>query len=174
MLVQTLLTLEDTLALPERDDCRYELDEGELIELPLPRPRHQIIVAKLQFSLQLYVVTNPIGIVMPSDTPFLLQRDPDVLRGPDIALVRSEAAEIITGATSLAVEVAPPSDRMTTLLKKIFQYLEVGSEEVWLVMPESREVQIYTQTDVRTVRGTDELTSGMLPGFTIPVASLFV
>ncbi len=81
--VQTLLTLEDALALPDRDDCRYELDEGELIESPLPRPRHQIIVAK---------------------------------------------------------------------------------------MPESRAVQIYTQTDVR---GTDELTSTMLSGFTLPVASLF-
>ena len=80
------LTLEDALALPDRDDCRYEVDEGALIESPLPRPRHQIIVAK---------------------------------------------------------------------------------------MPESREVQIYTQTDVRTVRGTDELTSTMLPGFTMPVGSLF-
>ncbi len=80
---------------------------------------------------------------------------------------------VITSAPDLAVEVASPSDRMTPLLKKIFRYLEVGSEEVWLVMPGNREVQIYTQTDVRTVRGTDELPSAMLPGFTMPVASLF-
>ena len=54
-----------------------------------------------------HVVTNPIGIVMPSDTSFLHQRDPDVLRGPDIALVQTEVAKtmdldlVITGAPAL-------------------------------------------------------------------------
>ncbi len=50
-LVQTLRTVEDALALPDRDDCRYELDEGELIEVSLPRTRHQLIALTVSYEL---------------------------------------------------------------------------------------------------------------------------
>jgi Uma2 family endonuclease len=180
MSARTLLTLEDVLALPDRDDCRYELDEGELVEMTLPRPRHQIAVARLLFQLETYIRMNPVGLILPSDTPFLLRRDPDVLRGPDIAFIRTERAagidldKVIEGAPTLAIEVASPSDRITALLKKVFQYLEAGAAEVWLVLPEPREVHIYTQTESpRIVREPDDLTSKTLPGFVFSAGSIF-
>ena len=83
--VRTLLTVEEALQLPDRDDCRYELDEGELIEMTLPRPRHQMIVMRLVYALEHWSRSNGSGTVYPSDTPFLLKRNPDTLRGPDIA-----------------------------------------------------------------------------------------
>jgi Uma2 family endonuclease len=54
MPARTLLTLEDVPALPDRDECRYELDEGVLVETALPRPRHQIAVTRLLFQLEAF------------------------------------------------------------------------------------------------------------------------
>jgi len=180
MPVRTLLTLEDVLALPDRDDCRYELDEGELIELPLPRPRHQIAVTRLLVKLANYVETHPIGLVLGSDSPFLLSRNPDTLRGPDIAFVTNEHAAkidldyVIEVPPTLAVEVASPNDRMKAMLKKVSEYLEAGAVEVWLVLPASREVHVYTQNDApRIVRGEERLTSNLLPGFEVVTDSIF-
>ena len=180
MPVRTLLTVEDLLALPDRDDCRYELDEGELIELPLPRPRHQVAVGRLFVELTLYVRLNPIGLVLASDTPFVLGREPDTLRGPDIAFVTNDQAakidldKVIGFAPTLAVEVASPSDRMNALLKKVSQYLEAGSVEVWLVLPANREIHVYTQNDPpRIVHAEKRLTSDLLPGFEVLAGSIF-
>ena len=87
MATQTLLTLEDLLALPDRDDCRYEVERGELIEVTLPRPKHQIATTNLVIDLGNYFRANPIGRVYTSDTPFLLTRTPITLRGPDVAII---------------------------------------------------------------------------------------
>jgi Uma2 family endonuclease len=180
MPVRTLLTLEDLLALPDRDDCRYELDEGELVELILPRPRHQVAVTRQLVKLANYVEHHPIGLVLPSDSPFLLSRDPDTLCGPDLAFAASQQAagidldSVIEVPPTLAAEVASPSDRMRALLKKVFQYLEAGTVEVWLVLPASREVHVYTQNEApRIVRSEELLTSDLLPGFAVRVGCVF-
>ena len=174
------MTLEEALALPDRDDCRYELDEGALIETPLPLPRHQMVVMNLLYPLATWAKSSGKGVLFPSDTPFLLQRSPDTLRGPDIALVSNERVEttdmdwVFEGAPNLAVEVASPSDRISALLKKTSQYLEAGAEEVWLIMPASREIHVYRPDESPRILRTGEiLESRLLPGFALPVAEIF-
>ena len=179
--VRTLLTVEEALQLPDRDDCRYELDEGDLIEMTLPRMPHQIVVARINYAMEHWVRNSKAGMVLPSDTPFLLRRKPDVLRGPDVAYVTSDRFQscvnregMFVGAPDLAVEVASPSDRITALLKKVFQYLEGGSAEVWLVMPASKEVHVYTQTESpRILRVGEVLNSPLLPGFSQSIQEIF-
>lgn len=178
--VRTLLTVEDALRLPDRDDCRYELDEGVLIELTLPRPRHQMVVIRFGYALEHWCRSLGSGCAYPSDTPFLLHRNPDTLRGPDIAWLRPERAAtvqadwVIEGAPDLAIEVASPSDRITALLKKVSQYLEAGSEEVWLVMPSGKEIHVYrSDRSPRILRTGQTIESPLLSGFSLTVDEIF-
>jgi Uma2 family endonuclease len=181
MATRTLLTLEDILALPDRDDCRYEVEDGELIEVALPRPKHQVATINLAGELFIYLRASPIGRLYPSDTPFLLKTDPITLRGPDAAVIlnanlgKVHSEDIIQGAPDLAIEVASPSNRASALLRRVTEFLEAGAAEVWLVYPDAREVHIYSQTEpLRLLRETDFLTSEtLLPGFSMPVASIF-
>jgi Uma2 family endonuclease len=180
MATQTLLTLEDVLALPDRDDCRYEVEEGELIEVTLPRPKHQFVATNILGELFIYLRANPVGRVYGSDTPFVLQREPLTLRGPDAAVIlnanlaRVNPDQIIEGAPDIAVEVFSPSDRRGKFLRKAAEYLEAGAAEVWLLYPDKAEIHVCTQNDPPRVLHADQnLTSESLPGFSIPIASLF-
>jgi Uma2 family endonuclease len=73
----------------------------------------------------------------------------------------------------LAVEIASESDTYEGLLRKKGRYLRSGTAEVWLISPEAREIAIYTQNGGRILRGSDAITTDLLPGFTITVERLF-
>lgn len=181
MATQTLVTLEDVLALPDRDDCRYEVEDGELIEASLPRPQHQVAATNLVIDLGIYLRAHPVGRACASDTPFVLRREPLVLRGPDAAVIlngnlaRVQPDQIIEGAPDIAVEVASPSNRPAGMLRRAAEFLEAGALEVWLVWPGRNEIHIHTQDGPPSfLAAADTLTSALLPGFAISVASVFV
>ena len=46
MSARVILTYDDYAALSD-DGHRYELYEGELVTMPSPRPRHQVIIGNL-------------------------------------------------------------------------------------------------------------------------------
>ena len=97
-----------------------------------------------------------------------------------MAFLRAERAELVkldgvtVGAPDLAVEVASPSDRISALLKKVFQYLEAGSQEVWLVMPSGKEIHVYRADESpRIVRMGETIESPLLPGFSLQPNEIF-
>jgi Uma2 family endonuclease len=55
------------------------------------------------------------------------------------------------------------------------QYFNAGVKEVWLVQPEDRTVEIWTGPTLpeQALTGTDSITSGLLPGFTLALPELF-
>src|SRR5207253_11244926 len=50
----------------------------------------------------------------------------------------------------LAIEIASPTDRVSDLWRKKDRYLAAGTREVWLIMPETREVFIYPRSEEHT------------------------
>src|SRR5271169_4105766 len=64
---KTLLTAEQFDNYPFEEDKRYELDEGELIEMTRPAYRHNRVLAKLLFALTAYLEKNPIGEALISE-----------------------------------------------------------------------------------------------------------
>jgi len=75
----------------------------------------------------------------------------------------------------LAVEVRSPSDRTGPLLAKVADWLDVGAALVWVVDPVSRTAQVYRPDgSIALLGATNALDGeGVLPGFTLPLASLF-
>jgi Uma2 family endonuclease len=181
MATKTLLTIADFAALPAKDDIRYELDEGQLVPMTFPRPRHNRIVRRILTLLDAFAREHKLGEVFPSDTGYILDAEYHTLRGPDVSFLRTARAATIDpdadipGAPDLAVEVISRADSPTALDRKLRQYLTAGCHTVWFVFAESNTVTGYERTGVlRHFKRFDQLTApDLLPGFSVPVAALF-
>src|SRR5262245_7425741 len=82
------MTAEEYAAITENDE-RHELQAGVLLSEPRPFPRHGRIQAELAWELREFVGSRDLGVVL-TDAGFLLSRNPDTVRGPDVAFVRRE------------------------------------------------------------------------------------
>ncbi len=175
------LTAEQLYALPA-DGVRHELLRGTVVSEPVPSRPHGRAVARLAELLGSFVRANRLGAVYAGDAGFVLARQPDTVRGPDVAFVSAErerAAEgqlpYFPGAPDLAIEVISPNDRTREVLGKVSDYLAAGCKLVWLVDPVREEVQVFRSPFTpRTLAADDALEAeDLLPGFSIRVAELF-
>lgn len=176
-----LLTLEDFERLSEQDAHRTELVRGRVVREPRPGARHGWLVQKLFGALQPHVEQRGLGIVV-NETGFLLSVDPPTVRGPDLAVIRSEnlPREDIpegfwTRAPDLAIEVLSPSNSAIEMREKVLDYLAAGTPLVWVVDPHTRTVAVHGaryESCLLTVE--DDLEGGeVLPGLRIALADLF-
>ncbi len=170
MSTAVLLTLEEFLARPERDDWqREELIEGELIVSPGPKVSHAYIVEQLRESLR---PLRKRGFVVSNDFSCILL--PHSMPVPDLAMVRQERWQAAIGADTwledspeLVIEVSSPSNRR--LPRKAALYLEHGAEQVWIVYPKKRTVSVLTSN------GSSEAPVGEIlefQGVSIPVSDI--
>ena len=79
------------------------------------------------------------------------------------------------GAPDLAVEIFSPSDNVRQLMRKVKQYFAAGCHTVWIVYPERREINVLEASGAdRLLTVADTLEApDLLPGFSVPVATLF-
>ena len=175
------ITLDEFSQMPDpADGARLELVRGEVIVMPPPRGKHGVVCAEIARVLGNYVKSSKLGWVTSNDTGVILERDPDTLRGPDVAFwsVRRQPAmpegyfEI---PPDLAVEVLSPDDRRADVREKIKEYVQHGVPLVWLVDPETRTVMVYEGNLRGQERDEAETLDGgtILPGFSCKVADFF-
>jgi len=178
MATKTLMTLEEFERLPSDAGVVYELDEGELVSMTFPMPKHARVQRALLVELDAFLKRSPLGEVL-LETGYLLSSDPPTLRGPDLGVVRAgrtiDPEARIEGAPDLAVEIVSPSDTASGLLRKVQQYLASGAHTVWVVYPDNGQVHVFESGgQTRVLRREDVLTEpDLLPGFSLPVAALF-
>src|ERR1700722_9434206 len=176
MASKTLLTLEQFEQLPD-DGMRHELDEGELVSMPLASLRHGELHAEIGSLLWQFVGPRSLGLAV-SSSGFQLGRDP--VRAPDVSFIRADRLIGIDldcwfpGAPDLAVEIISPSESAADIAHKVEQYLHAGAE-VWVVYPRSRTVHVFEPSKMaRVLDGADLLESpALLPGFSVRVSELF-
>jgi len=160
-----------------------ELVRGRLLVHEPPGFVHGDVVQRIGFAIGLFLHPNSPRVwrVVVGDTGFWVQRDPDTVRAPDIAYVREEqipAAPVYGFAEfppDLAVEVRSPNDRTGALLGKVADWISAGAALVWVVDPARRTAQVYRPDGSITLLGVPQALDGegVLPGFTLPLASLF-
>jgi Uma2 family endonuclease len=177
---KTLMSVEEFDRLEEPDELSYELDEGELVVMTKPRPLHNRIAGNLYFELRVYLKTHPAGEVFNPDALFVL--GPNIKRAPDVSFLRAERVKQIdpnsdiAGAPDLAVEVVSPSDTVFAMRRKIRQYFAAGAQCVWVVHPETREVEVWREAAKPqfVLQEADVLEApDLLPGFSVRVGVLF-
>lgn len=178
-------TRQITLAELERDgppEGRWEVNNGELVELPPSGGRHRWIGIEIGSALHTYVKPLRLGKVSGSDAGFVLAEDPLPLRAPDVSFVRTERLPpnhhdggFLHVAPDLAVEVISQFDRRAAVLRKAVFWLEAGVSVVWVVAPASQTgTVIGTDRDPRTLTVDETLDGGsIVPGFTLPLRDIF-
>jgi Uma2 family endonuclease len=180
-LVRGSVTAEQLLELNAELDAADELVGGVLIVHGPAGMRHGNIEVNLLVRLRAHVRADALGKAFGGDVGFVLARNPDTVRAPDVSFVRAERlpAELpdgfFEGAPDLAVEVWSPNDQFPMVEQKVWQYFEAGAREVWVVHPEHRTVTIRRPDG--SAERLDEgatLTGGdVVPGFACLVAELF-
>lgn len=162
-------------------DLRAELVRGRVVPLAVPKPRHGVISVRIAARLLGFVEANKLGFVT-NECGFVVARDPDTVRSPDVAFVSFErlgSQELPekwpSFAPDLAVEVISPSERPKQIREKVQDWFAGGARRVWLFYPRTCNVYVLrSPTDVQILGPGDTLTGeDLLPGFSCPVAALF-
>jgi Uma2 family endonuclease len=95
-------------------------------------------------------------------------------RWPDTKPIpyRGNPADVVP---DLVVEVASPTDDAEALQEKVNEYLRAGVRLVWVIYPLVRKLYAYIVPNaVHIFAEGDALDAGdVLPGFSVPMASLF-
>lgn len=141
---------------------------------------HGRLVLRLGRLLDEFVEAGGHGVVV-VEAGTLLERDPDTVRGPDIAfyshdrIPESGYATTYWGPPDLAVEITSPGNRVGELQERVKGYLDAGVRLVWVIDPSSRTATTYrTCGEARLLGAEDALEGGdVLPGFRLPLATLF-
>ena len=175
------LRAEDLYSLPD-DERKYELQAGVILSEPTTGGRHGRVSANLIARLVFWVRRHKLGVVYSNDTGYLLARNPDTVRGPDISFLTKKRFDeieddvrLIPGAPDLAIETVSPSDTPSHIHAKVGDYLAAGTRLVWIVDPGRHEVTVYTTLLAPVIlKASDRLDGGeLLPGFSVRVAELF-
>ncbi|HEX5164807.1 MAG TPA: Uma2 family endonuclease [Thermomicrobiales bacterium] len=182
MTATRLMTAEEFWTMPEVPGKQYELVNGELVEMPTASHYHNLIVFLIGKLVDAFASQHDLGYTFVDGVSFVLRRNPDDVRGPDVSFVataRVTSRDMLLkpweGAPDLAVEIISPSDRATDIDEKIKAYLSAGTRLIWVVWPDTQSVTTYELGGAITdLRSTDTLGGGdVLPGFAVSVATLF-
>ncbi|MCY4079166.1 MAG: Uma2 family endonuclease [Caldilineaceae bacterium] len=178
---EKLLTAEELHQLISQD-VRGELLRGVLYQTQPTGVRHGKTVVNLIVLLAGLVESRQLGTLVASDIGFLLERDPDTVREPDVAFISAQRLPpdedvpgYFEGPPDLAVEIASPSDSPRQLFDKARMWISFGVPLVWTVDPEARTIDVH-QPHVPLVRHSadDTLDGGqVLPGFNCTVRDIF-
>ena len=166
---------------PENRDRHFELEQGEIVEMSLPGERHGVVCSNANGILWTYTRHQGQGYVCCNDTGLILERDPDTVRGADVALYTENRRyeelnpKYNERLPTLGVEVMSPNDRLGKMARRIGQFLARGVARVWLLDPEARNVTVFRPNEVPEVlEEADRLTDPeILPGFSCVVADFF-
>jgi Uma2 family endonuclease len=176
-----LLTAEEFVRLPD-DGRRVELVAGQLVEIPMPPPKHGFICMDLGASLHNHVRMNNLGRVASNDSWVKTRGGPDTVRGADIAfwsyerLPKGEVPEgIIPSPPDLVIEVRSPSERWTDIFGKMLEYLKAGVRVACILDPGTETLSVYRPDEIQQIlTADDEFTlPDVLPGFQVKVGNLF-
>lgn len=182
MSIKQLISAEDLWTMPEIPGKRFELVNGELVEVPGAGVIHSWIMGNIYRLLFAFAMQHRLGLVFADGASYVLRRDPDHIRIPDVSFVARErvpASGMPKGywmlAPDLAVEVVSPEDRATELRDKARDYLEAGTRQVWVLWPDERAITLHQPDRAPTDLGPDDTLDGgdLLPGFQVRVAALF-
>ena len=174
---KTLLTVEQFAQLPDEEGKRFELVEGELIEVSSAALPHNIVKDRVIRLLGAFAETSGMGRTASETDVRIGQgsvRCPDVSYWSAARWSQIVLAEVpVPIPPDLAVEVISPNDRTGDISEKVKQYLASGVGEVWLIYPEEQLVLVRCDAGTRAAASGQTLETPLLPGFSLAVADLF-
>ena len=179
--IPRLMTAKEFAMMPDCDDARLELVNGEVIELsPPPEFTHGRSQTRASFFLESFAYPRGLGVTT-SDTGYLISRDPDTVRAPDVAFVSldrlpdGDLPSYLPFAPDIAVEVVSRLDTPSAARERALMWLDAGSVLVWMLFTESRSVTVYRADGTIETLGEDDILDAapVLDGFSVKVSEFF-
>jgi Uma2 family endonuclease len=176
-------TVADLELLPD-NGRRYEIIDGELFVTRAPHWKHQNIAIKFGMALESWSVQSGLGEAAVGPGLVFSETDsviPDVVWASHerLTIMLDQAGHLIS-APELVVEVLSPGEKNERRDResKLKLYSSYGVVEYWIADRQQRKVEVYRRDGgilklTLTLYADDELTSPVLPGFSIVVSQLF-
>lgn len=186
-------TFEDYLAHSDEMALvgRFQLIDGELVELPPESEPNDFVADNLQFYLAManlfprrLVKTHTCEV----QVPVLHPKDP-ANRFPDLVILREEHLALTQRRLTITLDMPPPrliaelvspgkTNRDRDTIPKRSQYVALGVPEYWLIDPDGKTVTVLTLSGedyqtIGTFSGSESIQSQELPGLSLPVEQLF-
>ncbi|MCG5060138.1 MAG: Uma2 family endonuclease [Limnoraphis sp. WC205] len=180
------LTLEEYLSLDDHTENRYELVDGELVQMPPETDENNRISLYLLSEFLKFV---SIKLIRHKDTELVVTGNRTRVRLPDLMILTEELLAALAGKRAtitpdmpsprLVVEVVSPGkvNEDRDYRYKRSEYAARGISEYWIVDPGKMKVTVLTWLDglyeeaVFTDRN-DRIISTILPEFALTVAQV--
>ncbi len=88
-----LMTAEDFydwVHRPENAERFFELERGEVVEMPPPMKYHGFVCANISGILRTFAIQRKSGYPCSNDSGLIVEHDPDTVRGPDVTFYEDE------------------------------------------------------------------------------------
>jgi Uma2 family endonuclease len=167
-----------------RPDPGYpeELVRGRIVAMSVRDRRHGYVCGRAVLIFGSFVDGHDLGRVMSNDSSVIIERDPDTVRGADVAYysyARLPKGPVPAGygpeLPELVVEVCSENDRWPGILEKVSEYLNAGVLVVVVLDPGPQVAHVFsTQASPRRLGAEEELVlPGILEGFAVRVQRFF-
>jgi Uma2 family endonuclease len=173
--VTPTMTFEEFERLPDGPED-LELLEGQRIQMPPPECSHMETAQELFGFLGAFVEEfrqatqaeelGKVHFLM----GYLLTSDPRSWLRPDVSITypNQPRGKYYEGAPLMVFEVVSAEDRAGDLDRKVRLFLHYGTQEVWLIYPQTRHAYIYKPGAAVAVHEERAIHSDLLPGIEIP------
>ena len=178
---KTLMTADEFFRLYSHKDGRYELVDGEVVEMAPVFRRHGRTASNITTAFNIYSRQRGEGW-SEVEVGYTVRSGPDTVRGPDVSLIltgqpddEDEGSGFVPGTPDIAVEVVSPSNTAAEMERKVAEYLAAGSHRVWVAYPSNRTVAVHRADGTISTYGADDVITDeeLLPGFSLPLPDIF-
>lgn len=184
---QKLLTMEEYLAYDDGTDTRYELVDGEVVEMPPESPENCDLAGFLFAELLKFF---PFYLIAHKDIEIEVTGRRAKCRLPDLVVHTEESKAALTGSIlntitrdmpppALVIEVVSPgaANRARDYRYKRTEYAARGIAEYWIVDPETQQITICKWVDGQyedtVFTGASRLESNVVPTWELTVDRVF-
>jgi Uma2 family endonuclease len=179
------LTLEEYLVYDDGTDTKYELIDGELVEMPPESDRNNLISLYLLVEFFKFV---PIKLIRHKDTEIVVTGNRTRVRFPDLIILTEELFAAIDGRRATITQDMPPPALVVEVVSpgkvnedrdyryKRSEYAARGIPEYWIVDPGKAIVTVLTLVDglyeEAIFQGSDSIASTTFPDLKLTAAQV--
>ncbi len=177
-----LLTAEEYARLPD-NGRPTELVRGRVVTVNPPWSYHGLVCVSVVKILTRFVEDHDLGWVLGNDSGVITERDPDTVRGADVAFYSYSrvpkdefpAQGYVTATPELVFEVVTASERWSRALRKVSEYLDAGVKVVCVMDCKKKTVHVYEadQSPQEIAPDGELVLPGVLGDFRVSVADFF-
>lgn len=174
------LTLDEYLAYDDGSDTRYELVDGELVEMPPETRENNAIAVKILLELAKHIPEYLIAWNTEIEVSGRLANT----RCPDLVVLTPEAADALKGKTratltrdmpppALVIEVVSPgaTNRLRDYRHKRTEYAARRILEYWIVDPQEQQITVCKWVEGayegRVFKRSDRIESAVVSAFAL-------